>query len=407
MRFDEIKVGEVCTLVNGYAFKSNEFQEEGIPVIKIANVKPNKIILDGLQCVSPETAEKHQKNLINYGDIILTMTGNRIDGSPDSWVGKSATFRQRGQYLLNQRLCIVRPNEEKIDAKYFAYVLASWDTQLYFIKRATSSGGQANISPAMINDYLIPYPSKDIQKKIASILSDIDEKIEINNELNDKLTQQARILYKAWFVDFVLSNGEMPLGWRKAKLSEIAEIVTNTYAPQKNVGVTVEHYSIPAFDEKHFPVFELTDGIKSNKYKINHDSIMISKLNPTTKRIWRPLCLTDDAICSTEFIVYEAKNKNHKDFVYSVVDSSSFNGFLCSHTTGSTNSRQRAMPKATMEFELILPTEDVIEKFCSVVTPMYEMISNNIKENQKLIEVRDVLLSQLLSGEIDLAEIDL
>lgn len=100
-KWKEYRIGEICTLVNGAAFKSNKFQENGVPVIKIANVKPNKILLNDLKCVSNEVAEKQEKSRVRFGDILLTMTGNRKDGGPDSWVGKTALFREWGHYMLN------------------------------------------------------------------------------------------------------------------------------------------------------------------------------------------------------------------------------------------------------------------------------------------------------------------
>ncbi|MDD3238550.1 MAG: restriction endonuclease subunit S [Lachnospira sp.] len=187
MVFNRIKLGDVCNIINGRAFKSKEFQENGVPVIKIANVKPNKILLTDLKCVSEEVAEKNKGCAIQFDDILLTMTGNRMDGGPDSWVGKAALFRENGHYMLNQRLCIIRPDRHKLDTRFLGYVLSSWDAQLYFIKRATSSGGQANISPAIIKDYDIPFPDLNIQKKISLILDTLDLKIRNNEKINKNL----------------------------------------------------------------------------------------------------------------------------------------------------------------------------------------------------------------------------
>ena len=190
-------------------------------------------------------------------------------------------------------------------------------------------------------------------------------------------------------------------------LGQIAFIKTDSWSPAKNPNVVVEHYSIPAFDEQHYPVFEIASGIKSNKYILNPDSVMISKLNPDTKRIWRPICLSEHPVCSTEFIVYEAKKKGQRDYIYSLIDSLPFLNHLCSHTTGSTSSRQRAMPKSTLDFTLHLPPDSVIEDFCQIVTPMYNLIDSNIIENQSLAKTRDNLLPRLMSGELDVSDIDL
>lgn len=229
----------------------------------------------------------------------------------------------------------------------------------------------------------------------------------ISRLINKNLGQQAQALFKAWFVDFEAFSGEMPNGWIFAKFGDIAEMSTSSFSPAKNPDAVVEHYSIPAFDEKKYPVFEVADGIKSNKYILSPNSVMISKLNPDTKRVWRPYCISSLAISSTEFIVFEAKNPAYRDFVYSIIDSAAFSNHMCAHTSGSTNSRQRTMPKTTLDFEFILPTEDVIRHFCEIVTPMYDLIQANVIENQRLAEARDGLLPKLMSGELDITEIDI
>ena len=225
--------------------------------------------------------------------------------------------------------------------------------------------------------------------------------------INNNLERQAQTLFKAWFVDFETNSGTMPSNWKTASLSSIARISTEVFSPSKNPNVEVEHYSIPTLDENRYPVFEKSDRIKSNKYRLTHNSVMISKLNPDAKRIWRPYCISNTPICSTEFIVYEPVKTSYRDFVYSIIDSEKFFNFLCAHTTGSTNSRQRVTPSITLNYDAVLPDDETICMFSSIVSPMYETIENNIKENQLLAETRDKLLPKLMSGELDVSNIDL
>lgn len=245
------------------------------------------------------------------------------------------------------------------------------------------------------------------QQRIASVLSALDDKIEKNTEVNENLEEQARSIFQSWFIDYELFGGAAPSDWFPSTLGQVAIMKTDSWSPAKNPGVVVEHYSIPAFDEKHYPVFEIASEIKSNKYILTPESVMISKLNPDTKRIWRPVCLSEYPVCSTEFIVYEAKKNGQRDYIYSLIDSIPFFNHLCSHTTGSTNSRQRATPKTTLEFSFLLPPDSVIEEFCHIVTPMYDLITSNIVENQSLAKTRDSLLPRLMSGELDVSDLDL
>ena len=112
-------------------------------------------------------------------------------------------------------------------------------------------------------------------------------------------------------------------------------------------------------------------------------------------------------VCSTEFIVYKAKSQDLTDFLYSVIDSTSFSDFMCSHVTGSTGSRQRTTPYDTLAFELVLPNAEEIAEYQGVVSPMFEQIKCNAIENDRLKRLRDSLLPKLMSGELDVSSIQL
>ena len=296
--------------------------------------------------------------------------------------------------------------KEGVSKRFLYYVLA--DDTFFNYSMATSKGTKMpRGDKAAIMKYQVPDFTYEEQEKIAGLLEALDKKIQLNAEINENLQEQARSIFQSWFIDYELFGGAAPSDWFPSTLGQVAIMKTDSWSPAKNPGVVVEHYSIPAFDEKHYPVFEIASEIKSNKYILTPESVMISKLNPDTKRIWRPVCLSEYPVCSTEFIVYEAKKNGQRDYIYSLIDSIPFFNHLCSHTTGSTNSRQRATPKTTLEFSFLLPPDSVIEEFCHIVTPMYDLITSNIVENQSLAKTRDSLLPRLMSGELDVSDLDL
>ena len=229
--------------------------------------------------------------------------------------------------------------------------------------------------------------------------------VRVIQTVNDNLEQQAQAIYHERFE--TVSPNDLPYDWRIVTLGEVVTISNKSFNPLKAPKILLEHYSIPAFDEARFPVFELSTSIKSNKFIIDASCFMISKLNPTTKRVWKPYCLTEDAVCSTEFIVYKAKDQAITDFLYSVIDSGSFSDFMCSHVTGSTGSRQRTTPAETLSYKLILPSENELAEFQSLVSPMYAQMRINAIENDKLKRLRDSLLPKLMSGEIDVSAVQL
>lgn len=196
-----------------------------------------------------------------------------------------------------------------------------------------STSTYPSIKPSDIEDIELDLPELETQKKIGSTLRMLDRKIALNEEINDNLEQQAQAIYHERFE--TVSPNDLPSDWRIVTLGEVATISNKSFNPLKEPEILLEHYSIPAFDEARFPVFELSTSIKSNKFIIDASCFMISKLNPTTKRVWKPYCLTGNAVCSTEFIVYKAKDQSITDFLYSVIDSGSFSDFMCSHVTGS------------------------------------------------------------------------
>ena len=305
-------------------------------------------------------------------------------------------------FCIAQDMIALRADESKIYPKYLFAVLRSREIQQQIYN--TNVGDVIpHFKKQFLDQLLIPIPERSIQESIGDLYYVLSLKAERNKKINDNLEQQAQAIYHERFE--TVSPNDLPSEWRIVTLGEVATISNKSFNPLKEPEILLEHYSIPAFDEARFPVFELSTSIKSNKFIIDASCFMISKLNPTTKRVWKPYCLTGNAVCSTEFIVYKAKDKTITDFLYSVIDSNSFSDFMCSHVTGSTGSRQRTTPSDTLSYELILPSEDELAEFQSLVSPMYAQIRINAIENDRLKRLRDSLLPKLMSGEIDVSAV--
>ena len=303
---------------------------------------------------------------------------------------------------IDGHMILIRSNG-KVTQKFLGYALKAHQWEV--LQLDEGSTGQTELNrDRLLDEIMINYPvSFDEQNAIVGTLESIDRKLIVNKEINDNLEQQAQAIYHERFE--TASPDDLHSGWRTVTLGEVATILNKSFNPLKEPEMLLEHYSIPAFDEARFQVFELSTSIKSNKFIIDASCFMISKLNPTTKRVWKPYCLTGNAVCSTEFIVYKAKDQSITDFLYSVIDSGSFSDFMCSHVTGSTGSRQRTTPSDTLSYELILPSEDELAEFQSLVSPMYAQIRINAIENDRLKRLRDSLLPKLMSGEIDVSAV--
>lgn len=296
-----------------------------------------------------------------------------------------------GRFRVNNHAHVLG-GTEKCNLIYLLHLLNSTDISGY-----VTGSTQPKLSQSNLLDITVALPDIDTQNAIASLLNSFDKKISLNNQLNGYLVE----LVNSEFAKRFDSHGP------KTPLKNVLSISTKSLNPQQHVGEVWEHYSIPAFDATHWPTFELADGIKSNKYVVDNNSILISKLNPSIKRMWVPACLTDKAVCSTEFIVYKPLESSHKSFYCAAINAEEFTAFLLEHVTGSTGSRQRTQPKATHNYPMPNPSRIEIESFCAFADPIYQQIQANEIESQRLRSLRDALLPKLMSGEIDVSKVDL
>ena len=405
MKCKRYKIKDLISEISMGPFGSNIkvecFVDSGIPVLNGSNLTGFALNDGSFRYVTEEKANSLGRANAHRGDVVITHRGTL---GQIVFIPSDSKFER---YVISQSQFRVKCNE-KIMPEYLTYYFHTKIGQHKLLSNASQVGVPALArASTTFQELEIEIPPMTQQRKVVSLLETIRVKIELNNAINDNLEQQAQALYSAWFERFTPFNGKMPSDWQVGHLGDIARISTKSFNPAKKSGTKIEHYSIPAFDENRFPVFELSDDIKSNKYIISPNSVLASKLNPDTKRIWRPMCITSNAVCSTEFIVFEAFHPEHKDFVYSIINSSGFSNWMCAHTTGSTNSRQRTTPAKTLEYKIAIPPENAIKSFCSVATPIYDLISENRKENQQLASLRDTLLPKLMSGELDVSTVEL
>ena len=391
---DEIAMGPF-----GSNIKVSCFVDSGVPVLNGSNLEGFSLSEKTFRYVTREKADSLNKANAHRGDIVITHRGT---------LGQIVFIPQDSKYdryVISQSQFRVRCND-KVLPEYLVYYFHTPIGQHKLLSNASQVGVPALARPSSTFQQIeVVLPELSIQKRVVEIISTIQKKIVNNQELNDNLQQQAELLYHERFE--TVDRDKLPVGWRIVRLGDVATISKKSFNPAKEPEMLLEHYSIPAFDEAHFPVFEPSTAIKSNKFIVDDSCFMISKLNPTTKRVWKPYCLTENAVCSTEFIVYKAKSQEITDFLYSVIDSDSFSDFMCSHVTGSTGSRQRTTPSDTLAFELVLPNAEEIAEYQGIISPMLEQIKCNAIENDRLKRLRDSLLPKLMSGEIDVSGIQL
>jgi len=228
-----------------------------------------------------------------------------------------------------------------------------------------------------------------------------------NKPRNRNLEQQAQVLFKAWFVDFepfknekfVDSElGRIPEGWNIVEANHFMKISKDSINPTKNPMCLYTHYSIPAFDKALTPEIQYGYEIKSNKFLVHSGMTLFSKLNPRIKRIWFIDEVSNNSVCSTEFIPYESLGLNYY-FLYCYLNSNMFYNQAMSLVNGATGSHQRFHPNETLKF-LFVYKKEIIEEFNVLIAPILKEMSKLSLETRKLTKLRDTLLPRLMSGEL-------
>jgi len=234
----------------------------------------------------------------------------------------------------------------------------------------------------------IVYPDLDTQTKIAEILSRIDDKIETNDKINQNLLQQADAIFKERFL-----NLEMPVGWKQMTLSEISDMSAGGDKPKDISEQKINEYKYPVYSNGISD-----DGLYgfTTDYKISEESVTVSARGtigfvclrhiPYTPIVRLVTLVPHTDLVSAKYLYLWLKN-------------------IPIHGTGTTQ-QQLTVPDFK-KTEIIVPTEYDMKAFTDTVDPMFKQVWKNQEENEKLANLRDALLPRLMSGELDVSDIDL
>lgn len=239
------------------------------------------------------------------------------------------------------------------------------------------------------------------QVKIACVLGYLDSKIKLNQQINKNLLRLIDNIYLQKY----LTNSQV-ISASHVTLANLVNTKTKTFNPKKTSETLVNHFSMPAFDKAHYPVVNKVTNIKSNKNIVEPFSVLVSKMNPQVKRVWLPN-VSDKIlnVVSTEFLTFNADSAEMQAFIYAVVNNKSYQQFLIANTTGSTNSRQRVLPRVAYSFQISF-NKTRAEMLGKILVPFLKKIKLIKYENQKLKKLRTLLLPKLLSESIDLSGIE-
>ncbi len=322
-----------------------------------------------------------------------------------------------GPVLTNQQINSIVVDESRHSPNYIYYLMLTMTDQL-----KTVAGGAATpiINKSLFGSLEISIPDRTAQIKIGNYLRSFDDLIENNQQRIEILEEVVRLLYQEWFVHFRFPGhediqlvdtdlGPIPRGWSQSCLSEELELRRFNIKPFEFADEEFDHYSIPAFDDRRLPSLEHGHEIRSGKYLLAGESVMVSKLNPQFPRVWRVDRSHHPrrAVASTEFLVLVNPDRWTLSFVYGLVTSPDFASRLATTAGGTSTSHQRVKPTDVMNMAVLSPPLELVQRYSDSVKPILELADNLLEQAEVLRKARNLFLPRLVSGELDVSELDL
>lgn len=256
-----------------------------------------------------------------------------------------------------------------------------------------STSTYPSIKPSDIEDIELDLPELETQKKIGSTLRMLDRKIALNEEINDNLQQQAATLFKALFVDLTPFDGTMPPNWTISTLGDATEMGAGGDKPKESSPVKTPLCPYPIYSNgiNDYGLYGYT-----NDPKIKVESVTVSargtigyvclRHTPYVPIVRLVTLIPDTKVLSAKYLYLYLRQL---------------------HITGTGTTQQQLTVPDFRKTEIIIPDKNTMDSFTETVTPLFEQIWANEDENTKLAEVRDALLPKLMSGEIDVSDIQL
>lgn len=377
------RLGEICDLVAGFAFKSNHFGNYANQVIKIADIQP-PIVKKELMGVDLSTydANKLKKYIVSRGDFVLAMTGATI--------GKIGRVTNDTKAYINQRVLTFRPNPLIIDKSYLYYLLSVEKFNKYILNHIDSETAQPNISANSIGGYEISLPPLAEQKRIADILGAIDDKIELNRRINANLEQQAQALYKSWFLD---NNTN------KIRLEEVVKTTSGGTPSRSHTEYYGGNYGWIKSKELNGSFISKTEEsitdlaiLKSSAKILPEMSVLIAMYGATVGQY----AITSKPMTCNQAICALLSNENYP-YTYLFMVAKNKKEELINNAVGSA---QQNISQVIIKDLLISNDIAKIKEFHHKVAPIFGIIRKNTEENIDLSTLRDTLLPKLMSGEI-------
>lgn len=324
--------------------------------------------------------------LLKKGDVLINSTGTGTAGRVAQMMEIPIPTTIDGHMIL------LRPSKE-MDAFYYGYAVKAHQAQIETL--AEGSTGQTEINRNRLQtEVMITYPeNKKVQAGIASFLWDIDRKIEVNNKINNNLSEQIQAIYRE---DFDPTTHK-PTGFLSdichysSERISISDLSVSTYFSTENM----QPNKAGAVNATSLPTISQTT-------KCHKGDVLISNIRPYFKKI---VYVSNECGCSTDVLCFVPNDSSLSAFLFSTVYADRFFDYMVAGSKGT--KMPRGDKQQIMKYPIVVPSTHALISFSDTVKPMLETIANNRAENIRLADIRDALLPRLMSGELDVSELDI
>lgn len=370
------------------------FEKEKYPVIDNFLIKnelhPN--ILQASRYIDEQTYQNFLRGYVYPNMVIMTLVGNGI--------GNVTTISDPNSVIIQNTIGFDVKKDLLSDLFLFYFFYHKLDT----IKQFDRGSGQPSIKKTDILSMEVDFPPLEIQRKIAGVLGALDDKIELNNKINQNLELQAQALFKNIYS---LENNSV--------LADIVSVVETGNRPKggaldngiPSIGAeNIEKFGVYDYSKEKFIDIDFYNKMKRGK--VLSGDVLLYKDGAYTGKV--SLSLDDfphrvSAVNEHVFIIRSKNNVASQFFLYFCLNYEKNMRYL--HTLASSKAAQPGLNQTELlGLPIYLPRQDVVWNFTKTVSPMMHMIARNAKENQKLSHLRDTLLPKLMSGEINVDNIE-
>lgn len=389
----EIELSTAITDIAAGPFGSNLkvecFVPSGFPIIDGANLKGYKVTDNITKFVTEEKARTLSRSIAHRGDVIVTISGT---------IGQIAYIPEDSlydEYLCSQRQFRVSFDSSMVYVPYLVFYFHTFEGQNKILSFANQTGVPALSQPLKnFKKIRLCLPSLQEQRRIASIVETINDKIENNIKINDNLADLLQTIYQGRFGNDILAVNQGVLSdicsYSTDKVA-VSELNVRTYFSTENMlsgkAGSTEATSLPT---------------TSQTTACHKGDTLISNIRPYFKKI---VYCEDKCGCSTDVLCFTPSQPCYSAYLFSTLYADKFFAFMVAGSKGT--KMPRGDKQQIMTYPVVLPSEEELAGFNTIASPLLEQIYSNRAENKRLSILRDTLLPKLMSGEIDVSAIQL